>query len=1127
MFRANRLRVLSLKTPYAYSPFQSFASPPCRLRPSLLPSATLTGGRAYSDDAKSPNTDDAETPATDDAKKTGTRTTRSPRKAKEKAKKARQKSKARPAPAAPAGPTAADQGHLEVVQHVFQSLDRLEDSYRTISQKLASLQEEKNGAAEEHANKKSGKDAGDEAFDKQLERQTNKLGGRLKTVERTLDILKNVLNSQEIPLVSLTKRTEDSSAPAKSKPTKKPKGEIPGPKATGKSKVSSTKVRKVASESSNSSPAESKAEEWTSLADRMRRNKKAVAAAAVAAGASGLRAARGADGKKRPPGEDSPAPRTSRTRGTPLNVESVKADSLRLTPIEIEDMPEVPRLSYGLDRALFNPGVYLLQDPHTGVYNFDPYLANIMPINEFDFNALKKYVTSSKDETLFNLARQQGKKYSGSTSSMTSMLSHFHYLLSAWRPLNFSMMSKSFNVESQRFTQILRAPAATFLHHRDGVYAIDADKEYDFATILSMLGKSMEKLLTLPRDEFERYRKKNSDQISEEERNASEAFHFSTMGDFLMRSQLDAYDPRLPGTGMFDLKTRSVISIRMDAGGYKKGLGYELRRRHGTWESFEREYFDMIRSAMLKYSLQVRMGRMDGIFVAFHNTQRIFGFQYVSINEMDNALHGTEDRALGDMEFKLSVHLLNKVMDQATNRFPGRSIRLHVETRDTNPPLMYIFAKPVTAEEIDDIQSSQAEEIAEYEKQILGLVQGQPGDQATASEAEDMESEAEQALDEVGEASMAESQRQFTWEEMQDKVEAAIEDDSLGVDHVREAIRDALEQSGLLKARTSEEARGYVDSLLEVLTRNEATEDDQQGATINVETGSLTFEVGQGGDLNVVDKASQPTEEESLTDVANKNAEATEAQLLQEAASSVESQTTDAGVSRDTSLKELILQLASTVDEKVEFDDVEQPDEEPVSDVSKLRTFGRILSELVAKSKEVGSEAEETSSPSGESSKQVEVEEQKTEQTEDSDSAPAPEEEEELLGMHLTVRNKVNGLDVVRPPRTAESWDWSLEYSLNELPSDQARRIYQAVKQRRRKVLEREDGDRDREWYKMFKGRLKQLSEEGRVYRKEKDAESQKRPVHVYGNDEPMTWDDAFGYLKDWKKDTSDQDKKE
>ena len=38
-------------------------------------------------------------------------------------------------------------------------------------------------------------------------------------------------------------------------------------------------------------------------------------------------------------------------------------------------------------------------------------------------------------------------------------------------------------------------------------------------------------------------------------------------------------------------------------------------------------YFDLIKSAMLKFTMQVRIGMMDGIFVAYHNTDRIFGFQ--------------------------------------------------------------------------------------------------------------------------------------------------------------------------------------------------------------------------------------------------------------------------------------------------------------------------------------------------------------------------------------------------------------------------------------------------------------------------------------------------------------------
>ena len=39
--------------------------------------------------------------------------------------------------------------------------------------------------------------------------------------------------------------------------------------------------------------------------------------------------------------------------------------------------------------------------------------------------------------------------------------------------------------------------------------------------------------------------------------------------NFVMRSQLDCQDRRLPGTGVFDIKTRACVSLRMDILNYK------------------------------------------------------------------------------------------------------------------------------------------------------------------------------------------------------------------------------------------------------------------------------------------------------------------------------------------------------------------------------------------------------------------------------------------------------------------------------------------------------------------------------------------------------------------------------
>lgn len=416
------------------------------------------------------------------------------------------------------------------------------------------------------------------------------------------------------------------------------------------------------------------------------------------------------------------------TSDSPPSIASVRAADLRIHALNIPQ-PSVPCLEYGLDKVLFNPGVYFLQDPSSRVYNFDPYLQDIMPAVDFDFNALKEYKTSSQDRVLSTIAKEHKKRYIGSTSSMTSTLGHFHYLLSNWRPVNLKMLSRGFSYARDDFTRINKAPTATFLRWKpeSQTYAIDADKEFDGANVLMMLGKSMEKMLTLPTSDFEKYRKSDPREVPQEARDKPEAFEYTTMGDFLMRSQLDAYDPRLPGTGMFDLKTRAVLSVRMDVEEFKPMIGYELHTLQGAFNSYEREYYDMMRATMLKYMLQVRMGRMQGIFAAYHNIERIFGFQYISLMDMDRALHGQLDPCLGDQEFKLSLDLLNKALDKATAKFPEKSLRIHFETTQQNlggteaTPVMSIFAEPMEEKEIDRIQTLSKAKVREFERNIMGI----------------------------------------------------------------------------------------------------------------------------------------------------------------------------------------------------------------------------------------------------------------------------------------------------------------------------------------------------------------------------------------------------------------------
>ncbi|KAK5077241.1 hypothetical protein LTS08_006071 [Lithohypha guttulata] len=424
----------------------------------------------------------------------------------------------------------------------------------------------------------------------------------------------------------------------------------------------------------------------------------------------------------------------------PTDARSIDSSFVRYKAVDVEAAAQVPKLSFDLSRVLFNPGVYHLQDPRSRVYNFDPYLENIMPITEFNFDALNPYVTSSQDTTLRDVSMKHQKRYIGSSSSMSGAMSQFHFLLSAWRPINFSILSQRFMGHLSSFTTITRAPASIFLRWRDGVYAVDADKEHDSPNILMMQGKSMEKLLTLEKNEFEKYRKPKAGQDAPAIDTEPEVYHYSTTDKFLLRSQLDAYDPRLPGTGTFDLKTRSVAGVRMLMHEHESGMNYEIKDRFGMWESFDREYYDMIRSAFLKYSMQVRMGRMDGIFVAYHNIARIFGFQYISLPEMDMALHGQADTVLGDREFLVTLKLMGEIFDAAVQVFPEQSLRMTFDTKepvnDQSAIYMRIFVEPMPEDVIEKTQKSSKVKLDAYEK---AMAQGLKLDKSAPSPSRTLE----------------------------------------------------------------------------------------------------------------------------------------------------------------------------------------------------------------------------------------------------------------------------------------------------------------------------------------------------------------------------------------------------
>lgn len=84
-----------------------------------------------------------------------------------------------------------------------------------------------------------------------------------------------------------------------------------------------------------------------------------------------------------------------------------------------------------------------------------------------------------------------------------------------------------------------------------------------------------------------------------------------------------------------------MLSVRHNVDTYEKHLEYLLDSLRGEFNSYEREWYDMARSVLLKYSFQARLGRMTGVFVAYHNTSQIFGLEYVPLAVMDKILFRT------------------------------------------------------------------------------------------------------------------------------------------------------------------------------------------------------------------------------------------------------------------------------------------------------------------------------------------------------------------------------------------------------------------------------------------------------------------------------------------------------
>jgi len=92
----------------------------------------------------------------------------------------------------------------------------------------------------------------------------------------------------------------------------------------------------------------------------------------------------------------------------------------------------------------------------------------------------------------------------------------------------------------------------------------------------------------------------------------------------------------------------------------------------------------------------VRLGHMNGIFMAYHNTKEMFGFEYIPIQEMDSYIFGSTSFA--DTSFDIVMKLFQRIISSLTALFPNETLQLTFWT-DRTKKEMNIFVERIPRSE--------------------------------------------------------------------------------------------------------------------------------------------------------------------------------------------------------------------------------------------------------------------------------------------------------------------------------------------------------------------------------------------------------------------------------------------
>lgn len=335
---------------------------------------------------------------------------------------------------------------------------------------------------------------------------------------------------------------------------------------------------------------------------------------------------------------------------------------------------------------------------------------------------------------------------------------------------------------------------------------------------------------------------------------------------------------------------------------------------------------------------------------------------------------------------------------------------------------MYIFAEPVTEEQIEAIQTAKNAEIQQFEDELYGVKKDSDEDDGHSK----------------------------SWENLEADVQNAMDDD------IRDPHHDEGREDWSLNVADSEQ---------------DLLKGDPSAGTHDIVDGGENEESTIIGNNENADQRLNQDQEVEDDDVEQTAMEDSEAESEDDEAKDDES-------------------------ERTELDDGPGQDAEntALGGSSNVRETG-VLDSLTSDTES----SEETPGNHAESQRRIDTSESKPLSEKPSSQVGG----QEVLALTLTIRNKINGSDVLRPTALKPNRQWSVEYSLDEVPNaERAWSLYQACQLRRKKKLdndkERSEKDEEVDGYIQ---RLRQMSRKGAKWRKQQDEQERELPLKILGED--------------------------